>query len=115
MTIKNAPALLVLGKLTFEPDDPPRPLGTYVLQRVAPGLGNVQSDPTGTLQLRVHTTGTDAKSPAQLAMRARVVAANAAWRALDATSRDQWKQRGASRSITGYNAYVSAWLKGELS
>jgi hypothetical protein len=115
MTIKNAPALQVLGKLTFEPDDPPRPLGTYVLQRVAPGLGNVASDPTGSLQLRAHTIGTDAKSPAQLAMRARVQAANAAWRDLDQAARDQWKARGQSRRITGYNAYVSAWLKGELS
>lgn len=115
MTIQNAPGLLVLGKLTFEPSDPPRPAGTYVLQRVKAGLGNVASDPTGTLQVRLHVLPVDARSPAQLARRDRVRHANAAWHALTPAEVAYWKKRGASRHITGYNAYVSAWLRGEIA
>lgn len=114
MPIKNAPALQVLGKLTFEPSDPPRPLDTYVLQRVAPGLGNVASDPTASLQIRRHVIPADARSPAQLALRQRVQQANRGWRLLTLAERADWKKAGARRKIPGYNAYVSAWLKGEL-
>lgn len=115
MTKPNAPAVQVLGKLSFEPSDPPRPPGVYVLQRVKPGLGNVLSDPTGTLQVRLHVKPTDARSPAQLARRAKVQQAVAAWRQLLPEDIAFWKKAGAARQITGFNAYVSAWLTGQLA
>jgi hypothetical protein len=115
MPLKNVPALQVLGKLTFEPTDPPRPPGAYVLQRVAPGRGNVAADPTGSLQVRRYVLGTNPRTPAQLALRARVRQGNVAWHALTPTEKADWTPKGAGRRITGYNAFISAWLLGLLS
>jgi hypothetical protein len=115
MPVENAPGLRVLGKLTFEPTDPPRPAGQYVLQRVKAGHGNVASDPTGTLQVRAYVTGTNPRTPAQLALRARVRAGNVAWHALTDAEKAEWKPEGEARRITGYNAFISAFLRGLLS
>lgn len=114
MAIKNAPAISVLGKLTFAPTDPPRPLGTYVVQRVKPGLGNIVSDPTRTLQIRAHAPRIDKNSAAQQSRRTRVAGAVLAWHALDPAARAYWKERAKARRITGFNAYVSAWLTAEI-
>ena len=114
MSLPNVPSITVLGKLTFEPTDPPRPLGTYVLQRVKPGLGNIESDPTRSLQLRLHAPRVDKNSAAQQARRARVAGAVADWHALDAPTKAEWRDRAKPRRITGFNAFVSAWLTGAL-
>lgn len=106
--------LQVLGKLTFQPTDPPLPFGTYVIQRVPAGTGNVTADPTGSLQIRRHVVGIDPNTLAQQANRWRVKQAVAQWHQLDAETKVVWRKRGHGRNITGFNAYLSAALKGEI-
>lgn len=102
----------ILGKLTFEPTDPPRPLDTYVIQRVPAGTGNVTSDPTGSLQIRRHVVGIDPNTPAQQANRAKVKAAVPMWHALTAEEKKAWRVKGEPRRISGFNAFLSAALRG---
>lgn len=110
MTAELTHSLIVLGKLTFAPTDPVLPFGTYVIQRVEPGTGNVTADPTLSLQIRRHVIPVDPNTPAQQSNRAKVRAAVASWHTLDATTKQAWKVRGAPRHITGFNAYLSDWL-----
>jgi hypothetical protein len=104
-------ALRTLGKLTFAPSDPVRPLGQYVYQRVRPGLGNVAHDRKAALQLRRHTEHQDAHTPAQLEWRERFTAAVTAWHALDPAARHAWQIEGKKKRLPGYNAFLSAALR----
>lgn len=103
-------SLRARGTLTFTPHDPVRPPGRYVIQTVAPGLGNVASDPARATQIRAHVIPADPRTPAQLARRAALADAVNQWQALDPATRDYWTQVGAARRLPGYNAFLSAAL-----
>lgn len=103
--------LFLTGKLT-EPDPlNPSQSVTVVYQRVAPGLGNVDSDPTGTQQRRALVTPTDPRTPAQLARRAKMADAVAAWHAATPEQRAAYNDAARVRRITAFNAFVSAFLR----
>jgi hypothetical protein len=103
--------LSIKGTLTFEPTDPPRVLGKYVYQRVAPGLGNVTSDPTRSLQLRAHVTPTDPSTAPQLARRALFSQAVAAWQALSPSEKDTWRPEAAKRGLPAYQFFLSRHIR----
>jgi hypothetical protein len=86
-------------------------IGDYVYQRVRPGTGNVPDDPTGSLQLRRHVPTSTSNTPAQQITRTRFAAATAAWHQLEPADKHNWNAIGAKKRISGYNAYISMWIK----
>lgn len=107
--------LQVLGKLTFAPTDPVLPFGTYVIQRVPAGTGNVTASPDLSLQIRRHVMPADPNTLAQQANRWKVKQAVAQWHALDAAAKTVWRKTGSGRNISGFNAYLSACLRGSVA
>ncbi len=86
-------------------------VGAVVYQRVKPGLGNVASDPSMTLQVRRHVPTNTSNTPAQQARRARFANAVAAWHALDTATKQDYNQRANRQRVTGYNLFISERLR----
>lgn len=105
------PVLDIRGKINFCPAQPVRPCGLYVVQRVAPGLGNIDDRPARDLQLRVHVVPFDPRTAPQLARRAIFAAGVAAWHAYDQSERDAWNTQAASRHLTGFALHMSVYLR----
>lgn len=109
--IKTTPvAITMRGKITLCTTPPAPTCARYVIQRVQPGLGNIQSSPNRALQLRLQATIIDRKSPAQLAQRARLAAGNTAWHTLTDDQRNEWRAQSGHRYRTGYTAFLSHYL-----
>lgn len=81
-------------------------IGPVVYQRVRKGKGNIRTAGHYDLQVRALGTHTDRRSPAQLALRARLAAATAAYKALPPADRATWKTRARKLKATGYNLFV---------
>jgi hypothetical protein len=109
--MKTAHSLGVIGKLTFAPTDPPRPLATYVIQRVPPGTGNVMGSPDRSLQIRLHVVGENPNTPAQQANREKFAAGVVIWHTFDSDTKKEWTRRGHGRGISGFNAFMSQTMK----
>lgn len=101
--------LTLTGTLRLTEPGTPDPPQRVVQQRVRAGLGNLDGVRARNIQRRAHVIPYDPRTPIQLALRARIADAVAAWQALDPAARAPWAARGAPRHITGYMAYVSAW------
>lgn len=110
-TLAQLFSLAARGTLTFQPSDPPRPTGRYVIQRVAPGLGNVAADPERSLQIRAHVIPADPQTPRQLAARARFAAGVIAWHELPPTDRAYWYDQGPRHGLPAFNAFLSYYLR----
>ena len=104
-------SLSIRGKLNFCPANPPRPCGTYVYQRVKPGLGNVEGVARDNLQLRAWVIPYDPMTPAQLARRAVMAAGVTAWRLLSPAEKDAWRAAGKGRALPGFQTFISWYLK----
>jgi len=104
-------SLSPVGKIHITPTNPPGPPLRYVYQRTAHGKGNVVGAPNNALQLRRHVIPIDPATPAQLARRALVSLAQAAWANFDAETKANWRTKGVPRRITGHNAWTSWCLK----
>jgi hypothetical protein len=104
-------ALKIHGTLWFCPSSPPRPCGKYVYQGVAPGKGNIPGNPKKDTQLRRYVVPFDPRTAPQLSRRARFAAAVAAWHTLGPAEKKAWRQRGESRRLPGYQAFISAWMR----
>ena len=102
--------LRLLGKLSFCPTFLPRPCGTYVLQRVQPGLGNVPWDRKRSLQLRIHVPTNTSNTPAQLTRRLKFAAAVHSWQMLSPAERLTWRGLRRHRNLPGYHNYISAFM-----
>lgn len=109
--MKTALSLGIIGKLTFAPTDPPRPLGTYIIQRVPPGTGNVTGSPDRSLQIRRHVVGIDPNTEAQQANRSKFATAVIVWHTLSQADKQAWAKKGQDRRMSGFNAFVSNALK----
>lgn len=81
-------------------------VGSVVYQRVHKGKGNIPTPGHYDLQVRALGTHTDRRSPAQLALRARIRDATAAYKALTPEDRATWKARARKSKATGYNLFV---------
>ncbi|MGV7931174.1 MAG: hypothetical protein AB2L13_20105 [Spirochaetota bacterium] len=57
----------------------------------------------------------DPKTESQLARRAAFGEAVAAWRSLSGGEKDAWRARGRARHRSGYNAFMAAFLRGDLA
>lgn len=86
-------------------------LGAYVYQRVAPGLGNVPDIPSADLQKRLWVKSPKTSSPALDANRAKFAAGVTAWRNASAETIAQFEQYGSDHGLSGYNAFISWWLR----
>jgi len=104
-------ALLITKTLTFTPNNPPRPFGRYVFQRVRPGLGNLPGFPHLALQLRAHVIPIDPKTAAQMARRDLMRAAVARWHTSTDQDKAQWKINAQDRSISVFNSCISDTLR----
>jgi len=85
---------------------------TIVIQRVRIGLGNGRVEGNRQLQVRRQSaTIQDAMSHAQVARRSRFQDAVSAWQGMSAEERAPWIRRAKRASRTGYNLFISEWLK----
>lgn len=82
-------------------------IGDKVIQRVAKGKGNVQTKGRYDLQIRSEPPRVDARSPAQLRLRARLAAATAAYQKLTETERLGWRLQASRSHQTGYNLFIA--------
>jgi len=57
----------------------------------------------------------DPKTDSQRARRAAFGEAVAAWRSLSGGEKDAWRARGRARHRSGYNAFMAAFLRGDLA
>jgi hypothetical protein len=103
-------SLRATGSLNMDPDDPARPPGRYVLQRVAPGLGNIQDDPRRATQLRSHVVPRDPQTPRQLAQRATMRNGVLAWHMLPPADVIYWNEQAALRRTAPMNAFLTYYL-----
>lgn len=103
--------LLTFGK-THEPDpDNPGESIHWVYQRVKKGLGQRYYSSRHDIQRRRWVQTPDPKTPAKLALQARIRDAVAAWQALTPFEKEQWRKPGQPRRLPAYNAFISAWCK----
>jgi len=72
---------------------------------------NYQRQVSGQI-VRRHSAPTGAPSAIQTQRRAHYSAGIAAWHSLTPAEKTAWAQIGLTSAITGYNAFLSAWLTG---
>jgi hypothetical protein len=58
-----------------------------------------------------HYYKSDTPSPAQLVLRAKFASAVATWQALSPTQKMEWEYRQYPKNMSGYNRFISLWLK----
>lgn len=104
------PALLATKKVWVQDPLLPAVWSLMVLQRVAPGRGNVINYSKNALQLRRHVIPRDPRTPKQQAQRARFRAAQLAWYAQDLTSRAAWSKNGASFALSGRQLFTRNYI-----
>ena len=104
-------ALEFAGKVTVQ-DQQGNPV-TVVIQKVGRKFGNGRMiGSTKQVQVRRHVaTIKDRMSGPQLIRRARFTAAVQAWQGLSATERDGWKRCAKRHGKTGYNLFLSRYLR----
>jgi hypothetical protein len=91
-------------------------VGQVVYQRVKKGRGNIPTSGPQDLQLRAHVPQTDARTPAQLQVRARLAAATAAYQVLPADQRAALQKQTQGKHQTGFNLFVQQFCRNhELS
>lgn len=81
-------------------------IGDLVYQRVKKGRGNIPTNGPHDLQLRAHVPQTDARTPEQLRVRARLAAATAAYQALTVQEREELRKQTQGSKQTGFNRFV---------
>lgn len=87
-------------------------IGNRVIQRVRPGLGNISNGGKWDLQDRARVSPSTPPTPAQLAQRARMAAAVAAWHALTIEQKKTYNERASSRAVAGFNLFLSEYMRG---
>jgi hypothetical protein len=86
-------------------------IGNRVYQRTKAGLGNVPSDPSRTLQNRAYVAHPNSSTPAQIARRQKFRAAAFSWRDQSPATQADYEQRASTRGVTGYNLWISEYLR----
>jgi hypothetical protein len=107
----KVPALTHRGKITIPDPGVPGGRRVVVFQRTWAPLANVPLGPTGRMQVRSEPPRNDAKSPAQLVRRTRFRDAITAFRALSVEEKREWRKRGRSRNLPGYQAFLSHYMR----
>lgn len=86
-------------------------IGNLVYQRTQRGHGNVEGDPTRTLQVRRYVPTKPPGTPRQQAARARFRAAVAAWHALTPAQQKSYNRRASRRAVLGFNLFISEYMR----
>jgi hypothetical protein len=105
-------AVLMLGKIGVRQDD--GTIERVVIQRAGRRYGNGRVlNGRYQLQVRRHVeTIKDRRSGPQLIRRSRFQEGVAAWKAMTEEERKPWKTRANRQSRTGYNLFLSEWMRG---
>ena len=103
-------SVLITGKI-YLPNEETGEREPFVIQRVGKGSGNIVTNRRHDLQLRRHVDKKDAKSPLQLAGRARMKAAVAAWQALDDEQKQVWREKAKPLIMTGFNLCIRHYCR----
>ena len=83
-----------------------------IIQRVKIGLGNGRIEGNRQIQVRRHPGKVkDPVTHAQVARRTRFQDAVSAWQGMSKEERAPWIERAKRVSRTGYNLFISEWLK----
>ncbi len=67
----------------------------------------------GKVRARLYAVPRDPKTPAQRVRRQAFADAVGAWKLLSMEEKNYWKARGIRKRVSGYNAFLSAYLKKE--
>lgn len=86
-------------------------IGDRVYQHVHPGLGNVPSDPTRSLQNRAYVAHNTSHTHAQLECRARFKDAVDTWHTLTPEQQQDFAPRAKQRRISPFNQYISLYIR----
>ncbi len=97
----------ITGKVKLKPTPDAEQAETYVYQRTRPGRGHFKGPDGKDYALRRQGDRRDNPSPEQLQGRARIAAANQAWKALDPTGKTTYGLRARKLQMSGYNLFVS--------
>lgn len=100
----------IIGTVTEPDPDNPGQFVRVVYQRARRGHGHYPHSETRDLLRRRYVVPATSAAPASVACRARFRAAVAEWHTMDAAARAPFEEIGAARQITGFNAWVSAFV-----
>lgn len=112
MTAHNK-ALLVTGKLTEADLDNPGTFREYVYQKCPVQFSNLPHPPHYGYQRRRNFVPANPRTPAQQSRRALFRNAVSSWRAMSAASRRPWNVRASRLRMSGFNLWISSYLKQE--
>jgi hypothetical protein len=87
------------------------PTGRTTFQKTGRGFGNISNGGKFDRQQRRHVIPADPKTPAQITRRVKLAAATNAWHSLTTPEKKAARMRGAARSITGFNQFISEYMK----
>lgn len=100
----------VIGTVTEPDPDNPGQFVRVVYQRARRGHGHYPHSDTRDLLRRRYVVPATSTAPASIACRARFSAAVNEWHSMDAAARAPFEAAGAARQISGFNAWVSAFV-----
>lgn len=112
MPLPTYPVWLNLtGTVYLCPVSPPLPCGKYVFQRVRAGLGNIETDPSRSRQMRRWVIPADPMTAPQLARRSKFRDGVQAWQSFTDAQKAAWADAARSSGLPAYNYFLSYFLK----
>lgn len=109
MTARKTIGFELTGILTGIPFGTTLPAGKYVYQRTHKGGGNVPGDKHMRQQVRRHVIPRNPRTTAQGFQRGRFAIGVAAWHALTADDKAQWKKNGAQYRLGAFQIFMRVW------
>lgn len=101
----------ITGKVMLKPTPDATEAQPYVYQRTRKGRGQFKAPDGKEYVLRRHTMRTDNPSPEQLQGRARIAAANQAWKLLQPRDKTAYGLRARQLQMSGYNLFVKEFCQ----
>ena len=104
-------SLTLTGTLTEYAADPTPGFEKVVYQRVGEGLGNLPGNGSYNHQRRRHVIPSNPRTEPQQARRERFALAVSTWQSLSPAQKDDWRKRGRSRSLPGYQTFLGFFMR----
>lgn len=109
--MKIKPHLQLTGILKGVPFGTTKPLGKYVYQKVAAGLGNIPGSKNRREQVRRWVRGTQVNTPAQQPQRGRFALGVTAWHALTEPEKETYRVPAEKLHLNRFQLFMKIWCK----